>query len=380
MLGEFDKGVMNSPRTDVGDDYGGARWGPALSAALVALAAAALLACGSADRPLPGRPRADDGASVVAERPVAGRIVDLTVRSPVLGTTGRVRLLTPRGWSSRREGDHWPVLFLLPGCCDTYDSWTRETQVEDVPQLRNVLVVMPEAGAVGFYSNWRGDGNGVRPAWETFHLRELRQILERGYGAGKRRAVAGLSMGGLGAMAYAARHPGLFRAAASYSGLLHPLEDAQFYLNLFSAHTDDPLAIWGDHSASILGGPRPNRTGREAARHSALRLLGQRRTRSVRPIGSTRGPRRGDRLSRGACICRAAAGPAYPRDNGLLRAWHARLAVLGARARALAAGGDGGARCHPVTGRGAPAGRHRTPPLATKPRAPPYVRQSAGFP
>lgn len=24
------------------------------------------------------------------------------------------------------------------------------------------------------------------------------------------------------------------------------LEDAQFYLNLFSAHTDDPLAIWGD--------------------------------------------------------------------------------------------------------------------------------------
>jgi diacylglycerol O-acyltransferase / trehalose O-mycolyltransferase len=246
MLGEFDKGVMNSPRTDVGDDYGGARWGPALSAALVALAAAALLACGSADRPLPGRPRADDGASVVAERPVAGRIVDLTVRSPVLGTTGRVRLLTPRGWSSRREGDHWPVLFLLPGCCDTYDSWTRETQVEDVPQLRNVLVVMPEAGAVGFYSNWRGDGNGVRPAWETFHLRELRQILERGYGAGKRRAVAGLSMGGLGAMAYAARHPGLFRAAASYSGLLHPLEDAQFYLNLFSAHTDDPLAIWGD--------------------------------------------------------------------------------------------------------------------------------------
>jgi diacylglycerol O-acyltransferase/trehalose O-mycolyltransferase len=28
-------------------------------------------------------------------------------------------------------------------------------------------------------------------------------------------------MGGLGAMAYAARHPGMFRAAASYSGNLH---------------------------------------------------------------------------------------------------------------------------------------------------------------
>jgi diacylglycerol O-acyltransferase / trehalose O-mycolyltransferase / mycolyltransferase Ag85 len=33
-------------------------------------------------------------------------------------------------------------------------------------------------------------------------------------------AVAGASMGGLGALAYAARHPGLFRAAASFSGIV----------------------------------------------------------------------------------------------------------------------------------------------------------------
>jgi S-formylglutathione hydrolase FrmB len=32
------------------------------------------------------------------------------------------------------------------------------------------------------------------------------------------RAIAGLSMGGFGAMKYAARHPGLFAAAASFSG------------------------------------------------------------------------------------------------------------------------------------------------------------------
>jgi S-formylglutathione hydrolase FrmB len=219
---------------------------PALTAALLGLAAAALLACGPADRPPPARPRADDGATVMAEQQVAPRILDVTVRSPALGTTGRVRLLTPRGWSSAREHRHWPVLYLLHGCCDTYDSWTRETEIEDLPELRDVLVVMPEAGAVGFYSNWRGDGNGVRPAWESFHLSETRQILERGYGAGKRRVVAGLSMGGLGAMDYAARHPGFFRAAASYSGLLHPLADTRFLLSLFSAHTGDALAIWGD--------------------------------------------------------------------------------------------------------------------------------------
>jgi diacylglycerol O-acyltransferase / trehalose O-mycolyltransferase len=204
-------------------------------------ASALLLACGSghAARTPSSAPSADDGAAVVKRVQVAPRLVDLTIRSPALGTTARVRLLTPDGW---RAGRTWPVLYLLHGCCDTYDSWTRETDLARIPALRSVLVVMPEGGAVGFYSDWRGG----RPGWETFHLVELRRILERGYGAGRRRAIAGLSMGGLGAMAYVARHRGMFAAAASYSGVLHPLADARWLLGLFAAHTPDPQAIWGD--------------------------------------------------------------------------------------------------------------------------------------
>jgi len=109
------------------------------------------------------------------------------------------------------------------GCCDTYDSWTRETDVEELARLRQVLVVMPEGGPVGWYSDWWNHGAGGPPAWETFHLRELRQVLEAGHGAGDRRVIAGLSMGGFGALSYAARQPGLFHAVASYSGAVHPL-------------------------------------------------------------------------------------------------------------------------------------------------------------
>jgi diacylglycerol O-acyltransferase / trehalose O-mycolyltransferase len=207
---------------------------------LLTLAAIVLAACGGGGRDQPQHVGARGGATVVVERRVASRIVDLTVRSPALGADAKVRLLTPDGWSAG-AGRRWPVLYLLHGCCDTYDSWTRETDVEDLPALRHVLVVMPAGGDVGFYSNWR-DG----PAWETFHLRELRGILERRYGAGTPRAVAGLSMGGLGAMDYAARGAGLFRAAASYSGLLHPLADARFLLGLFAQYTSDPLDLWGD--------------------------------------------------------------------------------------------------------------------------------------
>ena len=71
-----------------------------------------------------------------------------------------MRLLTPNDWEQRHRGDHWPVLYLLHGCCDTYDSWTRETDVEQLRRLRKVLVVMPEAGPFGWYSDWWTPGAG----------------------------------------------------------------------------------------------------------------------------------------------------------------------------------------------------------------------------
>ena len=61
---------------------------------------------------------------------------------------------------------------------------------------------------------------GTRPKWETFHLTELPQLLQRNLRATNVQAVAGLSLGGYGAVMYTARHPGLFVATASYSGVL----------------------------------------------------------------------------------------------------------------------------------------------------------------
>jgi len=202
------------------------------------LLAAAIAGCGHRDvahAPTPARTPA-----VVAQRQVAPRELDLSVRSTALGRVARVRLLTPVGWRPSARG-RWPVLYLLHGCCDSYLSWTRSTDIARWPQLRSVLVVMPEGGDVGFYSNWR-DG----PRWEDFHLRELPALLAGRYGAGPRRAIAGPSMGGLGAMDYAARRPHMFRAAASFSGVLHPLGAPDFWLGLFSNYTHDARAVWGD--------------------------------------------------------------------------------------------------------------------------------------
>jgi diacylglycerol O-acyltransferase / trehalose O-mycolyltransferase len=54
--------------------------------------------------------------------------------------------------------------------------------------LTAVLVVMPDAGQVGFYSDWFNRGRGGPPRWGTLHLTEPRRLLERDWRAGNRRA------------------------------------------------------------------------------------------------------------------------------------------------------------------------------------------------
>ncbi|WP_394831640.1 esterase family protein [Pendulispora rubella] len=186
------------------------------------------------------------GARVVEERSIDARMVDLTIVSPALGGQSHARLLLPKHWGAPHRS--WPVLYLLHGCCDDYTSWTRETDIAALTADLDVLVVMPEAGQAGWYSDWWNQSKGGPPRWETYHLVEVREILERGYHAGARRAIAGLSMGGFGAISYAARHPGMFRAAASFSGIVHSRMDGgpQLVQSIVSGAGEDPLALWGD--------------------------------------------------------------------------------------------------------------------------------------
>lgn len=201
------------------------------------------------ERPAIGH-AADNGARIVAIDAIDRRTRDLTIDSPSVGLR-RVRLLLPARFDEA-PSTRWPVLYLLHGADDpeSYASWTSHTDVADLTAAKDLLVVMPEAGERGWYSDWWNDGAGGPPMWETFHLVEVRQLIERNWRASERRVVAGLSMGGYGAMAYAARHPGMFLAAASFSGAVDgseaPTDKARWgdpvaQADLWRAH--DPIAL-----------------------------------------------------------------------------------------------------------------------------------------
>jgi diacylglycerol O-acyltransferase / trehalose O-mycolyltransferase len=174
---------------------------------------------------------------------LSARMRDLTVASPALGQTVKVRLILPAYYATWRER-RWPVLCLLHGCCDTYQSRTRSTDVEQLTAHSSLLVVMPDGGTAGFYSDWL-----IGPDWETFHLVELRRILQQDYRASTIMAMAGASMGGLGALDYAARHRGMFRAAASFSGIIDTRltpQESMRYVDLVGSQGEDPTRLWGD--------------------------------------------------------------------------------------------------------------------------------------
>jgi diacylglycerol O-acyltransferase / trehalose O-mycolyltransferase len=185
---------------------------------------------------------ADDGARIVTVETIDGRTRDLTIESPSVGTV-KVRLLLPSTFDSD-PATRFPVLYLLHGAAGGHAEWTLNTDVEALTAPTDLLVVMPDAndanGAAGWYTDWYNGGTGGTPKWETFHLTELRQLLERNWQAGDQRVIAGLSMGGYGAITYAARHPDLFKAAASYSGVL----DLKVDPTDFSQPND--ITRWGD--------------------------------------------------------------------------------------------------------------------------------------
>lgn len=162
-------------------------------------------------------------ALTVLDEQVAARpaVRELRMHSPAVGREVGATLLTPPGW---RPGslERYPVLYLLHGSSDDHTSWVRHTDVVRLAEDTGALVIMPEAGRLGFYTDWRvADRAGTIPRWESFHLDELPALLETGYGASDVRMAAGISMGGYGALRYGMRRPGMFRAVASLSGLMH---------------------------------------------------------------------------------------------------------------------------------------------------------------
>jgi S-formylglutathione hydrolase FrmB len=184
---------------------------------------------------------------LIGDAALGPRLRELTLRSPALGRPASLLLLTPPNFSTT-SSRRWPVLMLLHGADDGPSAWIEKAALVERCAELDALVAMPEAGPIGFYTAWqRPDRSGSPPGWERFHLDEVPHVLGAGFRAGEPRVLAGVSMGGYGAIAYAAKRPGTFAAAASYSGLLHTTARGMpaFIALMLLREREHRHALWG---------------------------------------------------------------------------------------------------------------------------------------
>ena len=121
------------------------------------------------------------------------------------------------------------VLYLLHGLSDDASAWQRYTSIETLASDYGLVVVMPSAGR-SFYTDLP---NGQ--SYFTYLMEELPHYLADVFDLTPKREdtfIAGVSMGGYGAIKAALLYPERFLAAASLSGLLS--------LKFLEVYPDDP--------------------------------------------------------------------------------------------------------------------------------------------
>jgi S-formylglutathione hydrolase FrmB len=125
------------------------------------------------------------------------------------------RILLPADYET--SVGRYPVLYLLHGAGGNETDWTSRTNLTAYADRYRLIIVMPGVGN-SWYANSASDD---KARYEDVIIRDLIPYIDGKYrtiGNWHGRAVAGLSMGGFGAMKFALRFPHLFIFAASFSG------------------------------------------------------------------------------------------------------------------------------------------------------------------
>lgn len=144
--------------------------------------------------------------------------------SETLGMQCQAEVIVPQpaseaniGVSAAAAQEEWPCVWLLHGLSDDHTIWTRRTSIERYAEERGLAVVMPNCHR-SFYADMAYGGN-----YYTFLTQELPRLMRSFFPLSARRednAVAGLSMGGYGAMKWVLDKPGDLLAGVSLSGAL----------------------------------------------------------------------------------------------------------------------------------------------------------------
>jgi len=150
-------------------------------------------------------------------------LIECRFYSEVLGLSTSMTVILPQktttqiGMNNVSRGELHPTLYLLHGLSDDDSIWVRRTSIERYVAEMGIAVVMPQVHR-SFYTDMVTGSK-----YWTFISEELPALARSFFPLSPLREdnfVAGLSMGGYGAIKLGLRKPEVFSAAASLSGAL----------------------------------------------------------------------------------------------------------------------------------------------------------------
>ena len=153
-----------------------------------------------------------------------------SLRSQILEMDTTVNVVVPEEHYVHAKSEN-RTLILLHGLKQNADAWMRMSQVEIYAHYSGFNIIIPEVQR-SFYTDMPYGLN-----YFTYISQELPELMEKTFHFPMDREhlyVAGLSMGGYGAMKCALTYPERFAGAMSYSGGLNSLENGEAIHTLMS--------------------------------------------------------------------------------------------------------------------------------------------------
>lgn len=158
-------------------------------------------------------------------------LIDIKLFSSVLQTQTDIRVILPTPDTTWQgpcygTGKKYQVLYLLHGFSGDCTVWTRYSNIERYAQQHRLAVVCASVNN-SFYADMVHGGK-----YRTFMLEELPAFITHTFPVSVRREntfIAGISMGGYGALRLALEKPEMFSQAASLSGAVDVISMAKMY-------------------------------------------------------------------------------------------------------------------------------------------------------
>jgi len=151
------------------------------------------------------------------------KVDTIEVYSKVMNKNLKAAVTTPSRYTS--DSEEYATLYLLHGGSGSFSDWHKKVTepglVNRMAEEYNLIIVTPGVGPSSYYFD-SPTMDSVQ--YETYITAELIPHIDSAYrtiAKKEARAITGLSMGGHGAITLSAKHPELFIAAGSMSGVMN---------------------------------------------------------------------------------------------------------------------------------------------------------------